>query len=262
MKIAWDRWLPPLAAGGALIGAWYGLRPLFRIPAWVLPVPHEIATALWRERMLFLDATWQTTQSALLGFAAAALAGLAMAVLLGTSRWTRRSFYPYLLILQTTPVIVIAPLISLWIGRNLTSIVLVVFIVSFFPVVVNTTQGMVSTDRNLLELFEVCDARPWQRLLLLQLPFAMPFYFAGLRIAVTLAPIGAIFAEYVTGTISGGTGGLGFLAQIFNQRQQRPELMGVGATSCILGFVFLGVISMVNWLLLRRWHESIARPDV
>ena len=255
------RWLPPVAAGAVLLGVWYALRHLAGVPAWLLPVPHEIAAALWRERATLGAAAWQTTQSALLGFLAAAVGGLLLAVALGTTRWLRRSLFPYLLILQTTPVIVLAPLILLWAGRGMVSIVIVTFIVSFFPVVVNTTHGMVSTDRNLLELFEVWHARPWQRIFLLQLPSAMPFYFAGLRIAAALAPIGAIFGEYVTGTVAGGTGGLGFLVQVYNARLMRAELIGVGAMSCLLGFVFLAVISLVNWLTLHRWHDSIQRSD-
>ena len=127
--------------------------------------------------------------------------------------------------------------------------------------VVNTTHGMVSTDRGLVELFDVCNASALQRIFLLHLPFATPFYFAGLRIAATLAPIGAIFAEYVTGSVAGGTGGLGFLASVFNQRQMRAELLAVALTSCVLGFVFLTVIATVNRLLLRRWHASVSPSD-
>lgn len=150
----------------------------------------------------------------------------------------------------------------LWAGRGDLSIVIVTFLVSFFPVVVSTTHGMVSTDRSMMELFDVWKARRWQRILLLQLPHAMPSYFAGLRIAAAMAPVGVIFAEVVTGSLAGGTGGLGFLALYFNQRQQRPEMLGVAVASCVLGFVFLGVISMVRWLLLRRWHDSVTRSDV
>jgi NitT/TauT family transport system permease protein len=134
--------------------------------------------------------------------------------------------------------------------------------VSFFPVVVNTTLGLVSTDRNLVELFDMCDARWWQRLLLLRLPSAMPHYFAGLRIAASLAPIGAIFGEYVTGSMEGGVGGLGFLAYYYSNRQLPASLVAVGAVSCMVGFLFLGVISVANWLLLRRWHDSVERTDV
>jgi NitT/TauT family transport system permease protein len=252
----------PVAGGLVLLGAWYALRHIAGVPAWLLPVPHEIAAAIGREHEVLASAAGQTTVSALLGFLSAALGGLACAVALASTRLLRLSFYPFLLILQMTPVIVIAPFIVLWADRGTASIVIVTFIVSFFPVVVNTTHGMVSTDRGLVELFDVCNARPWQRLLLLQLPFAAPFYFAGLRVAATLAPIGAIFAEFVTGSKAGGTGGLGFVAYVFNQRQQRPELLAVAAASCLLGFVFLAVIAILNRLLLRRWHDSVARSEL
>lgn len=255
------RVLPPGLGGAALIGFWYTLRHVFNVPGWLLPMPHEIFAAFGREYAIIGAAAWQTTRSALLGFLAAALGGLVCAILLATSRPVRLALYPYLLILQMTPVIVLAPFIVLWAGRGLGSIIIVTFIVSFFPVVVNTTHGMTSTDRNLVELFDVCNASALQRIFLLQLPFATPFYFAGLRIAATLAPIGAIFAEFVTGSVAGGTGGLGFLASVFNQRQMRAELLAVALTSCVLGFVFLAVISLVNRLLLRRWHASVVPAD-
>jgi len=255
------RWLLPVVGGLVLLGAWYSLRHVFGQPAWLLPMPHEIIEALTRERALIGAAAWQTTQSALLGFLSAALGGLACALVLASSRAVRLAFTPYLLILQMTPVIVLAPFIVLWSGRGMGSIVIVTFIVSFFPVVVNTTHGMVSTDRGLVELFDVCNASRLQRIFLLHLPYAAPFYFAGLRIAATLAPIGAIFAEYVTGSVAGGTGGLGFLASVFNQRQMRAELLAVALTSCVLGFVFLAVIAAVNRLLLRRWHASVMAHD-
>lgn len=261
MSGRWLRWGLPAAGGAGLVLAWYALRHVLGVPRWLLPMPHEILAALGREHALIGAAAWQTTHSALLGFLAAALGGLICAVLLASSRPVRLALYPYLLILQMTPVIVIAPFIVLWAGRGLGSIVTVTFIVSFFPVVVNTTTGMVSTDRNLVELFDVCNASAVQRIFLLHLPFATPFYFAGLRIAATLAPIGAIFAEYVTGSVAGGTGGLGFLASVFNQRQMRAELLAVALTSCLLGFVFLTVISLANRLLLRRWHASVSPTD-
>lgn len=254
-------WLAPVVMGLALIAGWYALRHAVRVPAWLLPMPHEIAAAMAAQRGTFAFAAWLTTQSALLGFFSAAVVALGFALVLGSSRWAKRGLYPYLLILQMTPIIVIAPLIILWAERGMRSIVIITFIVSFFPIVVNTTLGLVSTDRNLVEYFEVCGARWWQRLLLLRLPFAMPHYFAGLRIAAALAPIGAIFGEFVTGSMIGGQGGLGFLAQFFNGQQRPAELMGVGVASCALGFVFLGVIALLNWLLLRRWHDSITPTD-
>lgn len=262
MKTRPAHWILPLTAGVVLLAGWYALRHAFGVQAWLVPMPHEIAGAMWQERVLFIRAAWQTTHAALLGFLTAAGVGLLLALALGSASWARRSLYPYLLMLQMTPVIVIAPLMNLWVGRGMTSIVLVTFIISFFPIVVNTTLGLVSTDRGMVELFEVYGARWWQRLFLLRLPFATPFYFAGLRIAASLAPIGAIFGEYVTGSVAGGTGGLGMLSYVFASRQEPDKLLGVGLTSCLLGLVFLGVIALVNWLLLRRWHDSISRSDI
>jgi len=163
-------WLAPLVMGLLLTAVWYSLRHVFGKPAWLLPMPHEIVHVMWAQRGLFAFAAWLTTQSALLGFFSAALIALLFALILGSSRWAQRGLYPYLLILQMTPVIVIAPLIVFWAGRGTGSIVLVTFIISFFPVVVNTTLGLVSTDRNLVEYFDVCGARKWQQLLLLRLP--------------------------------------------------------------------------------------------
>jgi NitT/TauT family transport system permease protein len=254
-------WLAPVLMGALLTAVWYALRHAFGVPDWLVPMPHEIAEAMWQQRDVFAFAAWLTTRTALLGFLSAALGALLFALVLGSSRWAHRGLYPFLLILQMTPVIVIAPLIILWAERGTRSIVLITFLVSFFPIVVNTTLGMVSTDRNLVEYFEVCGARWWQRLLLLRLPYATPYYLGGLRIAAALAPVGAIFGEYVTGSMIGGLGGLGFLAQFFNSQQRPAELMGVGVASCTLGFVFLGVIALLNWLLLRRWHDSISHPD-
>jgi NitT/TauT family transport system permease protein len=256
-----QRWLFPVLGLLVLGAVWYALRHVIGLPQWLLPLPHEIVEAMWRDRAVFVAATWQTTQSALFGFLAAAVGGLVLAVAMASTRWLRLAFFPYLLVLQLTPVVVIAPLIILWAGRGTTSIVIVTFIVSFFPVVVNTTHGMVSTDSHLMELFEVWNARRWQRILLLQLPSALPFYFAGLRIAAALAPIGAIFGEYVTGTVSGGTGGLGFMVQVYNMQQKRAELMGTGVACCLLGFVFLAIIAALNRLLLRHWHDSFVAAD-
>lgn len=252
----------PLGAAVALIALWYALRHVFGVPAWLLPMPDEVLAASWKERALLGSGAWQTTQNALLGFFSAALGGLALALVLGSADWVRRGLYPLLLILQMTPVIVIAPFIVLWRGRGMESTVLVTFIVSFLPVVVSTTHGMVSTDRGLVELFDVWKASRWQKLWYLRLPHAMPGYFAGLRIAAAMSPVAVIFVEYVTGALPGGVGGLGFLAAYFQQRQQPAELLGVALASCVLGFVFLGVVSIVRWLLLRRWHDSVSRSDV
>lgn len=252
----WVRLAAPLAAGLVVVLAWLGLKVLGGIPDWRLPTPWGVVEALWRERVVLLLAGWKTLQAAGLGFLTAALGGGVLSILLASMPLVRAGFMPYLYVLQMTPVVVVAPLIILWAGPGLPSIVVVVVLVSFLPVVVNATQGLVSTDRNLVELFHVWNARRWQEFLLLRVPSAMPQYLAGLRIAAALAPVGAIFGEYLTGSSAGGTGGLGFRVYTYMAQIRVPELFATALTSCVLGFLFIAAISLVTHLLLRHWHDS------
>jgi NitT/TauT family transport system permease protein len=254
-------WLAPLGAGGLVLAAWLLVKWAWQLPDWQLPTPWGVAGALWHERLVLASAGWKTLQSAGLGFLAASLGGGAVALVLAALPVVRAGFMPYLYVLQMTPIVVIAPLIILWAGPGLPSIVVVVVLVSFLPVVVNTTQGLVSTDRNLVELFQVWNARRWQEFLLLRVPSAMPHYLSGLRIAAALAPVGAIFGEYLTGSSAGGTGGLGFRVYTYMAQIRVPELFATALASCLLGFLFITVISLVTRLLLSHWHESENTPS-
>lgn len=258
---AWMLWLPPVLSGGLFIALWYGVRAASGLQSWILPTPEEIFRAAWLERATLFRAAGGTAVGALGGFLAAALAGLLIALGLGGARWLRTGFYPWLLVLQMTPVIVLAPIIVLWAGPGLPGIITVTFLISFFPIVVNTTQGLLSADANMVDLFQMYGATRWQELRLLRLPSAMPYFLSGLRIAATLAPIGAIFGEYLVGNASGGTGGLGFLVYVYNTQIKIPALFATALTSCLLGFIFVAAISWLNWSLLHRWHDSFERHD-
>jgi len=140
-------------------------------------------------------------------------------------------------------------------------VALLTFVISFFPLVVNTTQGLVSTDRNLVELFQLYGARPWQKLLLLRAPAALPYFFTGLRIAATIAPIGAVVADMNAGSSAGDGGGLGFQAVIFASQARYAALFATAATTCLLGFALNALVLLVAWLCLRHWHDSYERSD-
>jgi NitT/TauT family transport system permease protein len=127
--------------------------------------------------------------------------------------------------------------------------------------VANTTQGLISADQNHVALFRMGNATRWQELWLLRVPAALPFYLAGLRIAATLAPIGAIFGEYMVGNSSGGSGGLGFLVYSYNTQIKIPALFATALTSCLLGFVFVAAVALLNRTLLHKWHDSFERDD-
>ncbi|MBA4137650.1 MAG: ABC transporter permease [Opitutus sp.] len=257
----WLLWVLPVLCGGLFFALWYGVRAWSGLQSWILPTPHEILAAAWKERQRLLGAVGSTAVGALAGFALAASLGFLMSLLLGVSRSLRAGLYPWLLALQMTPVIVLTPIIVLWAGPGMPGIITITWLISFFPIVANTTQGLLSTDMNHVALFRMCNATRWQELVLLRVPAAMPFYLAGLRIAATLAPIGAIFGEYMVGNASGGTGGLGFLVYSYNTQIKIPALFATALTSCLLGFIFVAAVSWLNWTVLHKWHDSFERDD-
>ncbi|MBL9216395.1 MAG: ABC transporter permease [Opitutaceae bacterium] len=254
-------WLLPVVSGLAFVGLWYGVRRWSGLQSWILPTPAEIIAAAWTERARLLAAAGNTAVGALAGFLLAGVLGFGTSMLLGVSRALRASLYPWLLVLQMTPVIVLTPIIVLWAGPGLPGIVTVTWLISYFPIVANMTQGLLSTDMNHVALFRMANATPLQEMLLLRVPSAMPYYLAGLRIAATLAPIGAIFGEYMVGNSSGGTGGLGFLVYSYNTQIKIPALFATALTSCLLGFVFVAAVSFLNWAVLHQWHDSFERAD-
>src|SRR6185295_2068817 len=173
------------------------------VPSYLVPAPSAVFRALldsWEE---LAAAMAKTSAAALVGFALSTLSGIAIAVLLSSSRAIQRSFYPYAVFFQTVPIIAIAPLLGIWFGWDRT-VVASAFIVSIFPVIANTLTGLLSTDPALRDLFKLYDAKPVPTLLKLRLPFALPHILTGFRIASGLAVIGAIVGEFITG---GGIGG-------------------------------------------------------
>ncbi len=257
----WLLWLLPVVTGAFAIAAWHVIKTILGISDWLLPTPWQIAVAAVEESGRLLPAMWSTAQGALTGFSLASASGFAMALLLASSRRVHAAIYPWILVLQMTPLIVLAPIINIWIGPGLAGIVTVTWLISYFPIVANTTQGMLSADMNHVALFRMCNASRWQELWLLRVPAAMPFFLTGLRIAAALAPVGAIFGEFLVGNASGGSGGLGFLVYSYNTQIKIPALFATALTSCLLGFVFVAAVAFLNWAVLRKWHDSFERND-
>lgn len=256
------RILLPALTGALFVAAWYAIHVLLSEDTrFLLPTPGAILEAFRQHAPALATASINTTKGALLGFALAIIVSLVSALLLSLSPLLRVSLYPFLMILQMTPVIVIAPILVLWVGAGLNSVVVITFLICFFPLVVNTTQGLISTDRNLVELFNSYRASRVQQLLHLRLPAALPYFFTGLRIAATLAPIGALVGDYTAGSSAGDGGGLGFQALIYSSRAQYPALFATAVVTCILGFLFVAIVVALSHLTLRHWHDSIDRRD-
>jgi NitT/TauT family transport system permease protein len=250
--------LLPLLMGALFILAWYGIKYALHLPSFILPTPREIAAAAFRERATLAHGALVTASGAVLGFLLAAVGALALALVISLSPLIRLSVLPYILMLQMMPIVVKAPVIILWFGPGLPSTVAIAFLISFFPIVVSTTQGLISTDRNMVDLFRIGARHRWQEILWLRLPFALPYFLTGLRIAGSLAPMAAIAGEFFSGNSAGGTGGLGFLVVEYNSQMQISELFAAGFTACALGLIFYAIIAGLNWWLLRNWHDSFS----
>jgi NitT/TauT family transport system permease protein len=254
--------LLPVATGVLVILLWYGaclaISPERRF---LLPAPHEVARAFVTEGPTLWAAALTTGEGAVLGFGFAVALSFVFALLLSLSPLVRASLYPYLMMLQMTPIIVVAPILILWVGPGLRSVTIITFLICFFPMVVNTTQGLISTDRNLVDFFRMCRASKAQEIFLLRVPAALPYFFTGMRIAGSLATIGAIVGDVFAGSSGGGSGGLGFLTIIYSAQFKTGALFATAAVSCLLGFIFVAGVIALNWLALHKWHDSFSQAD-
>lgn len=251
----------PVLTGVLFLAVWIGWRAaLDEESRFLLPSPGQVIVAFGENSDALLRAAQHTALAALLGFGAATGFSFLSAVLLSISPLIRKSLYPYLMMLQMTPIIVIAPMLVIWVGPGTRSVVIITFLITFFPLVVNTTQGLVSVDRNHTELFRLYGASRWQEMFWLRVPAALPYFFTGLRIAAVLAPIGALVGDFSAGSSEGG-GGLGFQVLIYQSQARYPALFATAAIACAFGFLFVSVAVALSWLCLRRWHDAYARKD-
>ena len=250
--------LLPLLSGAFFVGVWYGAIALFDINPYFLPPFHQVVAAFIHEGPRLLNSSLVTASFGITGFAIAVVVGIGISIGLCSSRIIRQAVYPWVLLIQMTPIVIFAPIIVLWFDYGAAAVVTITFITSFFPIVANTTLGLVSTDPNLIDCFHVYRASRLQELFLLRLPNALPNIINGIKIAATLVPIGAVFGEFFVGSFEGGRGGLGLLVFIYNKETRIPELFAAGLSACLLGLIIVTSIQFLNWLLLHRWHDSFS----
>jgi NitT/TauT family transport system permease protein len=239
-----------------LIGLWAGAVSVAHIPVYMLPGPGAVLAAAWERYPSLLNSLWITTMEAVGGLAASILVGIAAALLFAQWRWMRQLVYPYTILLQTVPIVAIAPLIINWFGPGMQAVMLVTFIICLAPIIANTTQGLVSVDRNLVDLFLMHKATPAQVLLKLRLPHALPNLFTGIRISAGIAVIGGITGELFAGSTRVGEGGLGYAIIYANNQMETGYMFALVAAATLLGFSFFFLVMFFEWLALHNWHES------
>jgi NitT/TauT family transport system permease protein len=250
------RILAPLGMGILFLLGWEALVRIEALPSYVLPGPVLVAEALWRDGPSLLGSLLVTLRITLAALAAAVVLGGALAILFAQSRLLEISLFPYAVILQVTPIVAIAPLIIIWLKDDVfMSLLVCAWIVAFFPIVANTTLGLNSADRNLIDLFRLYGASRWQMLGYLRLPSALPYFLTGVRISGGLALIGAVVAEFVAGTGGTETG----LASRILEAGYRLEMPRLFAALLLLAATGIGIFAVLSWLarrLIGHWHES------
>ena len=252
--------LLPVLALIIIITLWQISVITFKWPHYLVPSPKHVIAAFFEKRKELLTATWVTFRISALALLLATIIGLAISLFLALSKYLYRAFFPYTIILQTTPIIAIAPVIIVWFGIGMPAMVTIAVIMSVFPIIASTTTGLFSTDSSLIQLFQLYNASPWQLLSKLRLPYALPYFFSGLRIAAGLSVIGTIIGEYVAG-MSTMRGGLGYFILVAYNYLQTAEIFAATILSITLGIFFLLMINCFSYLVLRRWHASAIRIE-
>jgi NitT/TauT family transport system permease protein len=251
--------LLPVLVLAVILALWEMAVRLNGIPPYVLPGPVLVLQTLIADWGVLWSALLTTLTTTLEGFVAAAVGGIALALLFNQSRWLEVALFPYAVVLQVTPVIAIAPLLLIYLPQQ-TAVVVCAWIVGFFPVLSNTALGLKSVDRNLAGLFQLYGASRWQRLRRLELPSALPFILGGLRIAGGLSLIGAVVAEIAAGSAGAGSG-LAYRIAESGYRLNIPRMFAALLLLSVAGIVIYGLLALVSHLVLRRWHDSALGKD-
>jgi len=249
----------PLVTLACGIAIWEAAVRANNIPVYVLPAPSVVFATLVEDWPLLFGSLLTTLWTTVQGFVAAAVGGIALAVLFSRSKWLEYALLPYAVILQVTPVIAIAPLLLIYLPQHV-AVVACAWIVAFFPVLSNTTLGLNSVDRNLLGLFQLYGASGAQTLRYLKLPSALPHILGGLRIAGGLSLIGAVVAEIAAGSAGAGSG-LAYRIAESGYRLNIPRMFAALLLLSVAGIVIYWALSLVSHLVLRRWHESALGKD-
>jgi NitT/TauT family transport system permease protein len=254
------RWLsrnvvPPVILATIVGAAWHLAVRAFEIKPFLMPSPLRVIQSLYDNAGPLLSAARFTATAALFGLAVSTIVGVGIAILFSQSSIIRRSCYPYAIYLQTAPIVAIAPLLATWIGEGFTAIVVVVFIISLFPIITNSTDGLLSVPEHLLELFRLHKATRWQTLSQLQIPSAMPRILTGVKISSAMVVLGATIGEYFVGSFSRTDTGLGHVIFKASSLMQTDKLFATTIVCTLLSVLIFYSVSGIGWLLIR-WNAT------
>lgn len=260
LKTTRDRpyyFVAPLAAVCVVIVCWTILVEVGQVPSYILPTPEAVIAALVNDWSVLGPAFWVTAQTTLVALLLAVVGGGCAAVVIAQSRWIEMIVAPVTVFLQVTPIVAIAPLILIYAPNQQIAQLECAFLVTFFPIMVNTLQGLKSSDRDLADTVRIYTASKWKMLVLLQIPSAWPSFFSGLKIAGGLALVGAVVAEFAAGS-AGVNSGLAFRLLEAQFRLNTPRLFAALLLLAFLGATIFILISALDRVVLRHWYASKA----
>lgn len=247
------RWLLPALLLAALLGAWQiaastgALKDALNLQSFLVPSPAEIAESLWDNRTLLAENAWVTLREMLFGILAAIVVGVGFAVAMHRWRAMRDAAYPLIVASQTIPVVVISPILVTWFGYGIAPKVVIIALVCFFPLTINALDGLRAVEPEAVKMMRSLDASRWQLFRRVEAPTALPHVFTGAKIAVVIAPIGAVFAEW-----AGSSAGLGHLIQSdtanFEVARQFATVAVLSALAlALMGLTVLAERRVVRW---------------
>jgi NitT/TauT family transport system permease protein len=254
---AWRRALPAAVMVAAVAG-WEALVRVGGIPHYILPAPSLVLATLAANFDSLALSWWFTVKITFGALLLAIVGGVSLAAVFALSRTVELALVPFAVVLQVTPIVAIAPLILIYVDSTTAALLICAWIVAFFPILSNTVIGLRAADPNLRDLFRLYGATPWQRLRLLLMPSALPFFLAGLKISGGLALIGAVVAEFAAGAAGRETG----LASRILEASFRTDIPRMYAALLLVaatGIAIYLLFNLLSRLLLGRWHSTESR---
>lgn len=248
--------LYPLATVVCVVVLWYAIVIVFEVPKYILPLPGDVYQRIVEDFSFLLWNSSITVLETLGGFALSIILGIPIAIALVASRTLDKALMPWLILSQTFPKVALAPLIVVWFGLGIMPKLLVTFLVAFFPIVISTVVGLRSMEREMIELAQSMRASRLQMFWHFRLPLALPNIFAGLKVSVAFAVVGAVIAEWV-----GASAGLGYLLMRANANLDTTLLFAVLVALMIIGVVLYYAIEFAERLSIP-WHVVIRLRDV
>jgi ABC-type nitrate/sulfonate/bicarbonate transport system permease component len=249
-----ERVVPPLLLAVVLIGGWQAYVAVTNINEILLPPPSRVASAFWSDKSLLASDAWVTIREIVYGYLLAVVLGIGLAVLIHASRRAERALYPWLVVSQMVPIVAVAPIFVLWTGFDIRPKLMVIALVCFFPIVVNTIDGLRAVEPELLNVLRTLGASRLQVFRMARAPAALPFVFSGLKVAAAFSVLGAVFGEWV-----GANAGLGYEILILNNQSATADMFAVIALLSVIGIAMFGLVATAERLVLPWYHG--ARQD-